>query len=178
MSEYDDEYTGSPDEQDVPSKSARKREMHALQQLGADIVALSAGQLATIPLDAKLAEAIDTARRIKSREGLRRQMQYIGKLMRSAEVEPIREALRQLEHGRKEDARRFHQLEQWRDQLLEQGPKACEEVMAHFPQADGQHLRQLISRANKEKQLNKPPTSARKLFRYLRELDEQAAGEA
>lgn len=162
------------DEPLAPSKSAVKREMHALQQLGADIVKLSAGQLATIPMDEKLSEAIGTARRIKSNEGLRRQMQYIGKLMRSADIEAIKEAMRQLEEGRKEDARRFHQLELWRDQLLEQGPKACEQVLQRFPAADGQHLRQLISRANKEQQLNKPPASARKLFRYLRELDEAA----
>ena len=164
----------TPEEQEWLSKTALKQEMHELQQLGAAIVKLSDGQLATIPIeDEALAEAIATARRIKHREGLRRQMQYIGKLMRKIDAEPLRAAYQKLQDGHKEKARRLHELEQWRDQLLAQGQAAIGEALTRFPNADRQHLRQLIMQANKEQQHNKPPASARKLFRYLRELLEQ-----
>lgn len=153
------------------SKSEMKRDMLALQKLGEAIVKLSKGQFATIPIeDPTLAEAMATARRIKHREGLRRQMQYIGKLMRKTDTEAMAAAYQRLEDGRKEDTRRFHELEQWRDRLVENGPKAVEEVMARFTQADRQHLRQLVMQANKEKKNNKPPSASRKLFQYLREL--------
>lgn len=153
------------------SKSEMKRDMLAIQALGEAVVKLSQGQFDTIPIeDETLAEAIHTARRIKHREGLRRQMQYIGKLMRKTDISAIETAYNKLQEGRKEQARKFHQLEQWRDQLIEKGPNAIEEVMTKHPQADRQHLRQLVMQANKEAKLNKPPASARKLFRYLKEL--------
>ena len=153
------------------SKSEMKRDMLALQKLGEAIVKLSDGQFATIPIaDPTLAEAMATARRIKHREGLRRQLQYIGKLMRKTDTEAMIAAYRQLEDGRKEDSRKFHQLEQWRDQLIAGGPNSVEEVMARFARADRQHLRQLVMQANREQKNNKPPAASRKLFRYLREL--------
>ncbi len=153
------------------SKSEMKRDMLALQALGEAIVKLSKGQFETIPIeDPTLAEAIHTARRIKHREGLRRQMQYIGKLMRKTDTEAMAEAYQRLEDGRKQDTRKFHELEQWRDRLIENGPKAVEEVMAQYPQADRQHLRQLVMQANKEKKNKKAPAASRKLFQYMREL--------
>jgi ribosome-associated protein len=153
------------------SKSEMKRDMLALQQLGEAVVKLSQGQFDTIPIeDETLAEAIHTARRIKHREGLRRQMQYIGKLMRKTDISAMESAYQKLQDGRLEEARKFHLLEQWRDQLIEQGPQAIEEVMTKHPAADRQYLRQLVMQANKELSLNKPPASARKLFRYLKEL--------
>lgn len=163
--DFEDEDTG-------PSKSELKREMLALQKLGEKIVKLSNGDLATIPLDHKLADAVQIARRIKSHEGLRRQMQYIGKLMRTTDIELIEQAIQKLEDGRKQIAEQFHQLENWRDELIELGPNSIELVIEKFPHADRQHLRQLIMQANKEKKLNKPPAASRKLFRYLRELEE------
>ena len=157
-------------DQDEPlSKTAVKKEMTALQDLGADIVKLTDGQLATIPLEGKLKEAIETARRIKHREGLRRQMQYIGKLMRLVDVEPIRHAYEQLLNGRKEQAREFHKLEQWRDRLIEEGDDAIEELLNLYPNAERQTLRQMVRNAQKERKQEKPPAAARKLFRYLRD---------
>lgn len=167
--------TDEPDDDDLlPSKSQIKREMHALQQLGERIVKLPAGQLAQIPLEGKLEEAITTARRIKSHEGLRRQMQYIGKLLREIDTDAIEQAFIEIESGRQADNRRFHEMEQWRDQLINEGPKSIEAVVNKYPSADRQHLRQLVMQANKEKKQNKPPASSRKLFRYLRELDGQS----
>ncbi len=171
MSERNDWH--EQEEAELPSKTAIKNEMKALQALGEKLVKLKAGQLDTIPLDDEdLAEAIHTARRLKSREGLRRQMQYIGKLMRKIDVEPIQQAYQKLLDGRKEEAEAFHQLEQMRDQLIANGPNQLDDVIDRFPQADRQHIRQLIRQAQKEQQQNKPPASSRKLFRYLRELSE------
>ena len=157
----------------APSKTQLKREMTALQKLGEQLVKLTVGELATIPLNNELADAIQTARKIKSREGLRRQMQFIGKLMRKHDTEAIEQAFRQLQDGRKEQARAFHQLEQWRDTLINNGLSAIEDIVERFPNADRQHLRQLILQANKEKKLNKPPAASRKLFKYIRALAEQ-----
>jgi ribosome-associated protein len=161
------------DEDQGPSKSDLKREMKALQELGEAIVKLSKGQLQTIPLeDEKLTEAIHTARRIKSREGLRRQLQYIGKLLRNIDIEPIQQAHQNLLEGRKQETQAFHKLEQLRDQLIENGPNQLGEIIEQYPNADRQHLRQLIMQANKEQKANKPPAAARKLFKYMRELAE------
>ncbi len=160
------------DEDTGPSKSELKREMHALQKLGETIVKLSKGDLATIPLEPTLAEAVHTARRIKSREGLRRQMQYIGKLMRTTDTEAIQQAIKQIDDGRRQSADKFHRLENWRDELITQGPNSIEQVMEKFPDADRQHLRQLIMQANKEKNRDKAPAASRKLFKYLRELEQ------
>lgn len=166
-----DEFENEEEEIIYVSKSELKRDMLALQKLGEAIVKLSQGQFDTIPLDDEtLADAIHTARRIKHREGLRRQMQYIGKLMRKLDISAIEAAYQKLQDGRREDARKFHQLEEWRDQLIERGPSATEEVIEKHPHADRQHLRQLIMQSNKEKKLNKPPASSRKLFRYLKDL--------
>lgn len=157
-----------------PSKTVIKKEMLELQELGKELIDLSDAEFAKIPIqDEALLEALATAKRIKSREGLRRQMQYIGKLMRLIDASPIREALAQRERGHQELARQFHLLEELRDRLVDKGVQAVEEVMERHPQADRQHLRQLILRANKESSLNKPPAAKRKLFKYLRSLQEE-----
>ncbi|MFA7553760.1 MAG: ribosome biogenesis factor YjgA [Spongiibacteraceae bacterium] len=168
-----DNNTFDTDEEEIiyVSKSEMKRDMLALQKLGEDIVKLSKGQFATIPLtDETLAEAINTARRISHREGLRRQMQYIGKLMRKTDISAIEAAYEKILNGRKEETRKFHELEMWRDQLIEKGPNAIEDVVNKYPHVDRQHLRQLLMQAAKEQKNNKPPASARKLFIYLKEL--------
>lgn len=155
-----------------PSKSALKREMHALQALGEAIVGLSDGELAHIPLEGELAEAIQTARRIKSHEGRRRQLQYIGKLMRRTDTDAIAAAYADLQSGHQQRNQQFHELEHWRDALVERGADAMGEVLERFPDADRQHLRQLLIAAGKERAAGQPPAAARKLFRYLRELAE------
>lgn len=155
-----------------PSKSERKREMTALQELGEAIVKLSDGEFSTIPLDGELLAAITIARRLKSGEGLRRQLQYIGKLMRHVDVDAIRAAYDELQNGRQLRNQQFHALEQLRDDIIATGVPAMEKVLADYPNADRQHLRQLITAAVKERELQQPPAAARKLFRYLRELAE------
>jgi ribosome-associated protein len=161
------------DDDEKPSKSARKREMLALQELGEAIVKLSDGELALIPLEGELAAAVTLARRINnSNEGLRRQLQFIGKLMRQGDISAIEAAYRELQNGRQLLNQQFHQLEQLRDRLLAEGPSAMNEVLELYPQVDRQHLRQLINAAAKEREAAQPPAAARKLFRYLREAAE------
>lgn len=160
------------DANEKPSKSERKREMQALQDVGEAIIKLSVGEFATIPLEGELLTAITLARRLKSGEGLRRQMQYVGKLMRHADTVAIEAALQDLQNGRALHNQRFHQLEQLRDLLISEGVSAMDKVLEPYPHADRQHLRQLILTAVKEREQEKPPAAARKLFRYLRDLAE------
>lgn len=161
------------DEPELQSKTARKKEMLELQQLGTKLLELSNVELGELQLEDKLSEALATAKRIKSREGLRRQMQYIGKLMRNTDITQIQKVIDAREQGHKELARRFHALEQLRDQLIEQGASGMALAIEQFPDIDRQHLRNLLTQASKERNSNKPPAASRKLFKYLRELQEQ-----
>lgn len=161
---YDD------DEEVIISKSQLKRESTALQEMGEELVALPASKLAKIPMPDELAEAVALARKIKARGGLKRQLQYIGKIMRSIDAEPIEQALNELRNAAGKEAAKFHRLEQWRDRLIGEGDAAMGELLEEFPHADRQHLRQLIRNAQQEAARNKPPKSAREIFRYLREL--------
>lgn len=107
-----------------PSKSARKREFLALQALGEQLVELSDEQLASIPLEENLREAVITARGIRSHGALRRQRQLIGKLMAQAEAEPIREAFEALQQSEQAGKAQFRRAEEWRDRILKEGPAA------------------------------------------------------
>ncbi len=152
------------------SKSQLKREMTALQELGEALTKLTDRDLRRVPLDDDLKEQILKARSIHQREGRRRQLQYIGKLMRTIDCTPIETALQRMAAGNRAEARQFHALEDLRDQLVANAGGALEKVLGAYPQVDRQHLRQLMRNAQREQAAGKPPASARKLFRYLREL--------
>ncbi|MEX0731637.1 MAG: ribosome biogenesis factor YjgA [Aquisalimonadaceae bacterium] len=156
-----------------PSRSERKREAEALQKLGNALIALSADQLHAIPLETDLREAIDLARRLTARGGRRRQLQLVGKLMRSADVEAIRAALEQLDSRGKQEAVRQKQAEGWRERLLAEGDVAVAAFLTAHPDTDVQRLRQLIQNARREQAAGKPPRSARELFRHIRAALEQ-----
>lgn len=157
-----------------PSKSELKRQMTELQKLGEQLLQLQPRELEDMQLAEPLMEAVLLARRINSREGKRRQLQYIGKLMRSIDAEPIRLQLLQREQGHQQINRQFHQLEQLRDQLIGNGVSEIDSVIARFPSADRTRLGQLVRAARKEQEQQQAPKSARKLFRYLRELAEHS----
>jgi ribosome-associated protein len=159
-----------PDDELQPSKTRRKREAEARQQLGAALLKLSKSAFAQIPLPEKLADALAEARRIRQHGALKRQLQYIGKLMREVDVEPIQAAYDRATHPLQEDVEQHHRLEQWRDRLLEDGDAALGELLANHPDLDRQHIRQLVRSARKEAGNDKPPRAARELFRYLREV--------
>ena len=164
-------------EEERPSKSARKRAMTALQDLGTRLVELTPAQLAQIPIDDdRLSEAVLQARKISQHGGRRRQLQYIGKLMRDIDATPIQEALDKLDGLHQEESARFHQLEQLRDALISQGDAAMGSVLAVFPEADRQHLRQLVRQLDPDGPRAKE--QARKLFRYLRELQKASGSDS
>ena len=153
------------------SKSEIKRDAEELKRLGAELVDLGKNALDKIPLDERLRNEIELAQRIK-KEGRRRQLQLIGKIMRSMDVEPIRQALDKLKNRHNQQVALFHKLEALRDRLIVQGDEAMTDVIALYPHADRQQLRSMIRNAQKEKAGNKPPKSARLIFQYLRELAE------
>ncbi|TBL78389.1 ribosome-associated protein [Obesumbacterium proteus] len=155
------------------SKSEIKRDAEALKDLGAELVDLGKNALDKIPLDADLRAAIELAQRIK-KEGRRRQLQLIGKMLRQRDPEPIQTALDKLNNRHNQQVALFHKLEQIRDRLIDEGDEAISIVLDLYPQADRQQLRSLIRNAKKEKATNKPPKSARQIFQYLRELSEES----
>lgn len=153
-----------------PSKSQRKRDAHALQALAVSLTELSDGELARVPMPDELREAVLTARTIRAHGALARQRQYLGRLMREIDPEPIRNALDEIRSRSHAHAAHHQRLERWRDRLIAEGDPALEELLAEAPDADRQHLRSLIREARREQQLGKPPLGARAIFRYLRDL--------
>jgi ribosome-associated protein len=159
-----------------PSKSQLKRDAEALQKMGAAIVALSHSELEKIPLDEELADAVALGRKLnpKMDESFRRHLQFIGRLMRSRDLEPIDEALTIINNRHSTVNARLHRLEQWRERLITEGDSALNELMAQFHELDRQKLRQLIRTANKERKLNTPPIAFREIYQYLRgEVEDQ-----
>ncbi len=152
------------------SKSQVKREMLALQSLGEQLVEVSPSQLREIEMPEDLREAVLFARTLKKRGAKRRQMQYIGTLMRDVAPESIRTAMTEIRRGRGQDLRLFRELEQWRNGLIEGNEELLADIVNHFPDADRKRLLRLALNARKEREGNKPPQAARALFRYLREL--------
>lgn len=151
--------------------------MHALQDLGEALVALDHGRLAElaaeVALPPRLVEAIVEARSISAWGGRKRQFQYVGKLMREVDPEPIRRRLDQWAHGHALDSARQHDLEQWRDRLLSD-PAALDLLAARWPRLDRPRFRALIAKAREERSRGQPPHAFRELFRELKALDADA----
>jgi len=162
-----------------PSKSQIKRDMHALLDLGKELVALSPERLKQLPLAEPLYEAIRLAQRTTSREGRRRQIHYVGKLMRAAPAETIRAQLDEWQNGSHAQSARMHRLERWRDQLLADDAELTT-LLTHYPQVDSQALRAQIRAARKEAAANAALAAGREpqrkhyraLFQTLKNLDE------
>lgn len=170
MSQADDEYDYDFDAQDErPSKSERKRQMLALQKLGEELVELPAKRLEQIPMSAKLEEGVMLARRLKQREARRRQLQYIGKVLRTEGIEVIEEKLEAIRNEGLLARQQHHHAERWRDRIIAEGDTAINELLAEHDHLDRQQLRQLHLQIQRESQHDKPPAGARKLFRYLRD---------
>jgi ribosome-associated protein len=162
------------DEDDAPerpSKSARKRAAQAVQDLGVALVQLREAQLADLDLPEKLKEAIRAARTIKSRVAGARQRQYIGKLMRDVDPEPIRAALSARSRVDAQETERFKRVESWRDRLLSEGAPALEELRRWRPQIDAQEWARRVSSAQAERaRMGVSGPASRELFRALRAL--------
>jgi ribosome-associated protein len=153
---------------EIVSKTKRKREMLELQVLGAALVDLPDGLLRGMNLDARLLEAVLEAKRITAHEGKRRQMQYIGRLMRDVDAAPIRARMAELEGSSAQATARHRRIEAWRSRLLEDDTALTAFATEH-PGADLQTLRTLIRNARKEAKESKPPRAFRELFRVLKD---------
>jgi ribosome-associated protein len=154
-----------------PSKTRRKKDSHDLQDLGEALVAMPDGRLVDLPMDESLLDAIRQYRVTRTHEGRRRQMQYIGKLMRRNDPEPLREAVAAMQLGQAKDALALHDAERWRNELIA-SDGALDTWLAEHPQADVQQLRSLIRAARKDASVAPEQRSGkafRELFRFLRQ---------
>lgn len=156
-------------EDDFISKTQRKKIMDSLQDLGRELVDLPKEKLKKMDLQEDLLAAIMEYKRISSHGAKKRQEQYIGRLMREIDPEPIRTVLSALKGESAEHTGWLHQVERWRERLLEDD-KALPLFLADFPQADIQQLRTLIRNARKEKLEARPPKFFRQLFQAIKEI--------
>jgi ribosome-associated protein len=156
------------------SRTQLKKEATALQRIGERLVALSDDQLKRMALPKALMEAIALIRGMKSHGARRRQLQYIGTLMRSVDVQPIETALLEIEQGAYRQAQAFQRLESWRDRLVAGDDQLLVEILQAYPQADRQRLGQLVRSARKKTTTEAAPNSARNLFRYLKTLTDSS----
>jgi len=158
----------------TPSKTRRKAAMHALQDLGEALIELDARRLAELAAEAglpeRLIDAIAQARTITAWGGRKRQLQYVGRLMRDIDPEPIRRRLDAWAHGHHQDTARQHALESWRERLLTE-PDALDALAADHPLLDRSRFRALIARARAERDGGGPPHAFREIFRALKALD-------
>jgi len=154
------------EEDDFISKTRRKKQMHELQHVGAQLVALSADELARIRMPESLREAIEDARRFTRHEARRRQLQYIGRIMRDIDAGPIAEQLAALKAPSRRQTALFHVAERWRQELLAEDA-AMERFVKEFPEADPHRIRAMVDEAREEKRAAQPPRRFRELFHVL-----------
>ena len=156
------------DENEYVSKSQQKRESHAIQDLGKRLAALPAEQLARIPLDEPVLEAIALAHRIQNkRSALKRHYQFLGKLLRARDPEPIRAALADIELEAGQSVQRHHRAERWRDRVLEDGNDAIDALLEETTAADRQKLRQLWRNYDKAADDAKRTQHARLIYKEI-----------
>ena len=170
LSEFEQPY-------DRPSKSQRKRDMTALQELGEELVSQPKDRVMRVPMPEDVREVILACQKIKDHEGRRRQMQYVGKKMRTLEedeIAAIRNVIDSWKGASKAETAAMHALEKRREKLLADD-KALTELLQQHPQLDGQHLRTLIRNARKEQAENKPPKAYREIFQILKQVQKASA---
>jgi ribosome-associated protein len=155
------------DDDEYVSRTRLKHEAEEAQHLGERLITLKEAELAALNLPEPLAEAVRVARSIRGHGALRRQRQYIGKLMRRIDIAPIRAALGAREQTRHEEARAFKRLEAWRERLLTEGEAALKAWLAERHDADAETLRSLIDTARNAPNAKSRKTATRALFRYL-----------
>jgi ribosome-associated protein len=157
------------EEDDFISKTRRKREAHDLQDLGKALVKLSREQLARVDMPESLRDAVAECRRFTRHEAIRRQMQYIGRIMRDIDASPIAAQLAELEAPSKRQTALFHVAEQWRDEIVA-NPEAIARLVQEYPDVDAKRVQELAERARDEKRTSKPPRRYRELFHVLNAL--------
>lgn len=157
------------DDEGRPSKTQLKREAHELQQLGRDLAEMPESRLLAIPMPENLRDAVLEMRRTRSHEGRRRQMQYVGKLMRQADAGPLREAVAQVKLGSALNSLQLHEAERWREELL-----ADDDALTRWanekPESDLQQLRSLVRQARQQRLSEALPGQGQRQGRAFREL--------
>jgi len=161
----------------APSRNELKKQMQDLQELGEAVASLPVDRLDKLKIDERLRDAIDELRRTRSFEGKRRQIQYIGKLMKHENPEPLREAVASFRVGSATDTLALHQAEYWRDQLLA-GDDALANWVKEYPSTDVQQLRSLVRAARKEKLEpgERRGRAYRDLFKLVKEQMQSVSG--
>lgn len=159
-----------PQKPDSESKSQRKKDMLALQKIGESLIKLTEEQLVTIDLPDNLLTAIQHMKSLTSNEAKRRQLQYIGKLMRQLDPESIEEALKRIKLLHEKTTEKFHYIEEWRTKLLTHGDDALNLFLVDYPNIDRQQLRQLIRNAQQDRKNNQNTGAEKALFKYLRSI--------
>jgi len=162
-------HTGLP-YKERPNKTALKREMKILHDLGRELIELPESKFETIPLSERMYDAVFSGKKMK-KAALQRQLRFISSIMNEEDVEAIQLQLKLLAQPIQQANDEFHQLEEWRDQLIAGDNELMNKLVDEIG-ADRQHVRQLIRNANKEAQQNKPPKASRLLFKYLKELQD------
>jgi len=152
------------------SKSARKREAASLQELGVQLSALPDQEIKALELPENLFVALRDLRRLPSHGAQVRQRQYIGKLMRSIDPEPVLAKLAERKQRHDLEIRHFQKIERWRDRLLSEPVAGLEELLQEYPQADRSALAKLLEKAEKERIEQRSPVGVRELFAFLRRL--------
>ena len=153
----------------LPSKTRRKAEMDALQALGEALLDVGPARLAELDLPERLVEALASARRITQREARRRQLQFIGRLMREIDPAPIRARFAQWADAPNAEKARLHAVERWRERLLAE-ERALDRLCTERPAADRELLRSLIEATHAERERGRPPRAYRELYRALDRL--------
>ncbi len=159
--------TDNPDEE-LPSKTALKREAHRMQELGRRISELNSEQFETLDLSPQLAQAVRDYQRFSSHGAKKRQLQFLGKLLRKTDVSVIEAHIADIEGQSAQSRYEFSQLEKWREALLD-NPSSITEFIATYPQVDRQQLRQLVKKVQGTKNDTEQKAASRKLFRFLRD---------
>ncbi|QJR81297.1 ribosome-associated protein [Alteromonas pelagimontana] len=155
---------------DTVSKTELKRQAAQFQKLGLELVNLSPANLATISLDTELEDAVTLARNInRKKDGYRRQLQFIGKLLRQRDTDNIEQSLAKLKHQHHESNVAFHALEKARESVINEGDDGIQRLVEEHPALDRQKLRQFHRQIKKEREKNAPPKAFRELFQYLKE---------
>lgn len=162
-----DEPHAAAHEPEPVSKTRRKQAMHDLQAMGERLAALPPECWQELPLSDRLRAALEQARCIRSHEARRRQLQYIGKLMRTEDTAAILLVLQQEARTASRSAQQLHALERWRAELIEPDNAAIDRLLARYPQIDSAALRPLIAAARSEQATGKPRGAGRALFRHL-----------
>ena len=174
MSDYLD--ASQDEDEEEKSKSQVKREMLALQELGLRLSDLKPDLLDKMPLSDELRRALAETCKHTAHIARKRHSQFLGKLLSGHDIDAIMRPINPTDSQTREYNDRFHALERWRNRLISEGDTALQGFVEEYPNTDIQHLRSLVRHAQHELARNKAPTASRRIFKYLRDLDEQRLG--